>query len=140
MSGHMKASEICKHEYERWQNFEEESRYWSKVSVTAGAAGTAIGAACLPPAGGCLGILTGGGPAAVAFRYHQMAKDAKQDYETCVEKEYRDKERKNSENNFKKSENMKKSGSETCGTAGNQLEENKQQEANVNQKLQEQEV
>ncbi|MCB9229489.1 MAG: hypothetical protein H6618_07750 [Deltaproteobacteria bacterium] len=69
-----------------------------------------------------------------------MAKDAKQDYETCVEKEYRDKERKNSENNFKKSENMKKSGSETCGTAGNQLEENKQQEANVNQKLQEQEV
>ncbi|MCB9229102.1 MAG: hypothetical protein H6618_05775 [Deltaproteobacteria bacterium] len=141
LSGNIRASEICKREYERWQKFEDETRLWANVSAATGTVGTAVGATFLSPVGGgCLGILTGVGPGAVAFRYHQMSKGAKEDYETCVEEVRRHNEEKRAKNDLKYNEELKQKQQKEYENANTELEETNGKDTDIDQKLQEMEV
>lgn len=66
----------CDHEYRRWKDFAAQRDKWGVGSVAVARVGWAAGGVW-----GLAGII----PGAVAARFDKMARDAKRDYDRCID-------------------------------------------------------
>jgi hypothetical protein len=89
----------CGHELNRYENYKREAENWGKTSILTVGAGSFWGG---------LGGLVGALPGAVSHRYNVMARNAWDDYRTCLEDEKKDLDRKMEESRRKNKEDKEK--------------------------------